>query len=143
MHHHADDDRHPHLQLVAEDLNPDRRRRPAPPGPRPGRGGRQQFAGELRGHLDEIEEQVQARPAPPAGIQPHLVFRVPLAGTASPQTMADMLTRLGITVVSIESDKAIIAFSDDANLGEFREAIETYEEGPRINPQTGELYAST
>jgi hypothetical protein len=89
-----------------------------------------------------MEEEVRSRPAPPAGIQPHLVFRVPIAAGASPAALAVALQEVGITVVGIERDGAIIAFRDDANLNEFRQAVETYEQGPRINVQTGQPFAS-
>ena len=145
MPHHPQDDRYPHLLLVAEVANTERRRRPAPPSPPPGRGGRRSFAEELRHGIDDLEQELTQRPQPPAGIQPHLVFRVPLAQTASPQIVAELMERLGIRVVGIESDKAIVAFRDDANLSEFRHAVAAYERGPQqgINPRTGQPYAST
>lgn len=145
MPHHADDNRYPHLSLIREEPTPERRRRPAPPPQRPGRGGRPAFAGELRDRLDGMESEVSARPPLPAGIQPHLVFRVPLSPNASASTIAEQLERLGIVVVSIESDNAIIAFQNDINLTQFRQAVATYEQGPQqgINPQTGLPYAGT
>ncbi len=57
--------------------------------------------------------------------------------------LAERLQELGITVVGIERDGAIIAFRDEANLTEFRQAIETYARGPRVNAQTGQAYSST
>jgi hypothetical protein len=92
-----------------------------------------------------MEQEARARPQPPAGIQPHLVFRVPIAPSASPAALADRLQEVGITVVGIERDGAIIAFRDETNLNEFRQAVDTYVQGPRpgINPQTGQPYAST
>lgn len=145
MPHHPEDDRYVHLQLVREEPTPDRRRRPAPPTPPPGRGGRSRFAGEIRDRIDDMESAVSARSPSPAGIDPHLVFRVPLAATASAQAIAELLERVGITVVSIESDNAIIAFQDNADLAQFRQAVSAYEQGPQsgINPQTGQPYAST
>lgn len=146
MPHHPDDSRYQHLPLLREEPNPARRKPPGfPPGPPPNRGGRTQFAGDLRGQIDDFEAEIAARPASPAGIQPHLVFRVPLAENASPQAVADLLERAGISVVSIEGDNAIIAFRDDGNLTDFRTAIATYEQGPQpgINPKTGQPYQST
>lgn len=145
MPHHPEDSRYQHLLLLREEPNPERRRRPAPPSPPPNRGGRTQFAGELREQIDQFEADLAARLASPAGIQPHLVFRVPLTDGASPQTVSDLLERLGISVVAIESDKAIIAFRDDGDLTQFRTAIAAYEQGPQpgINPQTGQPYQGT
>ena len=145
MPHHPDDARYPHLPLVREEPTPDRRRRPAPPGPPPNRGGRRDYARQLGERAGALEDAAEARTPPPAGIEPHLVFRVPLAPNASPQNIAELLQDLGLTVVSIESDRAIVAFRDDVDLSEFREAVVTYGRGPRagINPQTGEPYKST
>ncbi len=143
MPHHSEDDRYLHLPLIQEDPNPDRRKRQGFPQTLPTRGGRGQFGSTLRQRVDAIEEEARARPQPPAGIQPHLVFRVPIAPNASPGVLAERLQELGITVVGIERDGAIIAFRDDANLNEFRQAVDTYARGPRVNPQTGQPYSST
>lgn len=146
MPHHPDDARYPHLPLIREEPTPPRRKSQGfQPPPAPNRGGRSQFAGELRDRIDDFEKTIAARPPSPAGIQPHLVFRVPLSRTASTQSLAEFLEKLGITVVSIESDDAIIAFRDDANLTHFREAVQSYEQGPQsgVNPRTGQPYATT
>ena len=143
MPHNPDDDRHPHLSLIREDVSPDRRKRPAPPAAPPARGGRKKFGEQLDRQLTQLEQQIAARTAPPAGIQPHLVFRIPLSTKASPQGIADMLARIDVTVVSIEKDKAVIAFRDDTNLKDFHDAVATYQQGPRTDPKTGELFAST
>lgn len=145
MPHHPDDNRYQHLPLLREEPNPDRRRRPVPPSPPPNRGGRTQFAGELSEQIDHMEAEIAGRPASPAGIQPHLVFRVPLADGASALAVSELLERIGISVVSIESDNAIIAFRDDGDLTQFRTAIAAYQQGPQagINPKTGQPYQST
>ncbi|MGB7324305.1 MAG: S8 family peptidase, partial [Rubripirellula sp.] len=57
--------------------------------------------------------------------------------------MIDLLQKIGISVVSIESDNAIIAFRDEADLTSFREVVDNYERGPLINKKTGEPYKST
>jgi hypothetical protein len=92
-----------------------------------------------------MQQEVTRRPTLPSGIQPHLVFRVPLAQNASVQAVTDALERAGITIVGIEGDKAIIAFHDDASLAALRQGIADYASGPRsgINPKTGQPYAST
>ena len=145
MPHHVDDERYQHLRLIREEPTPERRRRPAPPSPPPNRGGRTRFAQEMREQLDHMESQVTARVSPPAGIAPHLVFRIPLAESASTMVMAELLERLDVKVVSIERDNAIIAFQDEADLSQFRHAVSSYERGPQpgINPQTGGRYVST
>lgn len=57
--------------------------------------------------------------------------------------MADLLRGIGITVVAVESDNAIIAFKDDADLQSFRREVDRYAVGPRVNPRTGQRYQST
>jgi hypothetical protein len=92
-----------------------------------------------------MEQEAHTRPQPPAGIQSHLVFRVPIAPTASPTSLTERLQGIGITVVGIEGDGAIIAFRDEANLNEFRQAVEAYAAGPQvgINPRTQQPYTTT
>lgn len=137
---------HPHLPLLREDRSVERRRRPAPPVPPPGRGGRGAFAPRLKQATERILELRQTRPAPPFGIQPHLVFRVPFAEGASVDQLIESLQRqAGLEIVSVEPDRAVIVFRDNLELQEFRNAVRTYEEGPRrgINPRTGRPYATT
>lgn len=90
-------------------------------------------------------EQESRRISAPEGIQPHLVFRLPLAPKASPEGLTKHLEDAGLQVVSIEPDRAIVAFRDDQNLTAFHEAIKRYEAGPRsgINPTTKEPYKGT
>ncbi|WP_047812324.1 S8 family peptidase [Rhodopirellula islandica] len=97
----------------------------------------------MRQRLDEMEGQLNRRPAPPSAVQPHLVFRVPLVKSAPPLQMKELLEGAGISVVSIEADNAIIAFRDELDLTSFREVLDGYEQGPATNPKTGQPYKST
>ena len=143
MPHHPDDSRYPHLQLVRRDVNFDRRRRPAPPSPPPDRGGRQHFGGLFVQRLTELEQEVQQRPPLAAGIAPHLVFRIPVVANVSLDGLTSKLEAAGLTIVSIEPDKAVVVFRDDANLSEFKRALRSYQRGPRIDPATQQPYRST
>lgn len=145
MPHHPEDDRYLHLPLIREEPNPQRRKRPGFPQGMPDRGGRGAHGPALRNRVEELERQARARPRPAPGVQPHLVFRVPLATGASPAELVELLEEVGITIVGIEHDGAILAFRDDADLAAFRGALDEYTRGPRggINPQTGRPYAST
>lgn len=135
----------PHLMLFAEDLNLDRRKLTPNFGGRPHRGTRKAFAGALLSCIEEIVAAAEALPAPPAGIQPHLVFRVPLAPKASPHAVIPLLARMGINVVGIDVDNAVIAFHHDSDLVSFKEAIAAYAAGPKsgINEKTEEPYKTT
>jgi len=143
MPHHPDDNRYLHLPLIMENPNPDRRKHPAPPRQPPDRGPRTKFAAEVRERLDDMEAEISQREIPPAGLQPHLVFRVPLSKSASPQQVVEMLKKIDVEVVAIESDKAVIGFRNEADLSSFRDAVSQYERGPEVNEQTGEQYRST
>ena len=145
MPHHPEDDRYLHLPLIREEPNPERRKRLGFPQDMPDRGGRGTYGPVLRNRVEELEQQARTRPQPAPGVQPHLVFRVPLAAGVSSSDLIALLEEVGITIVGIERDGAIIAFRDDAKLATFRQALDEYARGPRggINPQTGRPYAST
>src|SRR6266699_97069 len=129
MPHRVGDTTYPHLPLVREDLSVDRRRGRGRPGPRPDRGGREAFATALEQRLEQIGAAAQQKVSAP-GIQAHLVFRVPLAPTAPVEEVIERLEQAGLVVVSIDPDQAVIAFRDEVDLGDFREAVETYRAGP-------------
>jgi hypothetical protein len=134
--------RYPHLRLVAEDRLFDRRRRPAPPSPPPPRT-RVQFGRSLSAKLAELEQEIIATQAFAPRLQPHLIFRIPLAKGAMVDEISDRLREINLIPVSIEPDRAVIAFRNEVDLTEFQEAIAAYIRGPRINPKTGERYKST
>jgi Subtilase family len=144
MPHPPEDGRYPHLELAREQPNPARRKRPYG-GKHPNQGGRGLFGPKLRIRVQELESEAQARPRPPAGIQPHLVFRVPLVAGISPSSLIDRLHQVGIIVVGIDPDGAIIAFRDETNLADFRAGVDQYVQGPstNINPKTEKPYQST
>ena len=145
MPHHPDDDRYLHLALIREEPNPERRKRQGFPQDMPNRGGRGTYGPMLRKQVEELERQARARPQPIPGVQPHLVFRVPVAAGVSSSDLVELLQQVGITIVGVERDGAVIAFRHDTDLAAFRTALDEYTQGPRagINPQTGRPYAST
>jgi hypothetical protein len=137
---------HPHLPLLREDRSAERRRRQFPPAPPPNRGGRKTFGPKLSQAAERIIEERKKKPAPPQGIQPHLVFRLPFSEGASVDQLIESLeAQTGLEIVSVEPDRAVVAFRDDLDLQDFYRTVKTYEEGPRkeINPRTGKPYAST
>lgn len=73
------------------------------------------------------------------------MFRLPLAPKANPEAVVEKLESVGLQVVSVEPDRAVVAFRDDQDLTGFRDAIEVYEAGPKqgINPTTNKPYKST
>ena len=145
MPHHQDDNRHPHLEFMREDKSFERRKREVKFRFRPNRGGREIFAPQLVEATDRLLDEQNRKRLPIAGIRPHLVFRVPIASKTSPEGLIEILQQAGLTIVSIEPDQAVIAFRDDADLTEFRTAIDAYQRGPKsgINPKTGKPFAST
>ena len=145
MPHREGDKRHPHLRLAHVDQTWERRGRPAPPSPPPARGGRSTFGTTFRQRLTEMQTEARAITLPARTIQPHLVFRVPLAPQANSEAVAEKLEAVGLHVVSIEPDRAVVAFRDDQDLSQFQSAIKTYEAGPRkgITPTTQKPYKTT
>jgi hypothetical protein len=95
--------------------------------------------------LTELENEARKTTLPARTIEPHLVFRVPLAPQANSESVVEKLEAVGLHVVSIEPDRAVVAFRDDQDLSEFRDALKVYEAGPSkaINPQTKLPYKST
>jgi hypothetical protein len=70
---------------------------------------------------------------------------LPLSPKASPDAVVEKLEAVGLHVVSVEPDRAVVAFRDDQDLTGFRDAIKVYEAGPKqdINPKTKKPYKST
>jgi hypothetical protein len=103
------------------------------------------FAQTLTNKLTSLQDEVSEATVGSPGIQPHLVFRIPLAKGAVADEIALSLRKVGLIPVSIEPDRAVIAFRVDADLSEFRAAVAQYATGPRkgINPKTKEPYKST
>lgn len=145
MPHREGDNRHPHLRLAHVDQTWERRGRQMVPPPPPGRGGRGVFGPKFRQCLTDIEVEARAITPPTRTIQPHLVFRVPLVPQGNPDAVAEKLEAVGLHVVSIEPDRAVVAFRDDQDLSQFQNAIKTYEAGPRrgVNPKTQKPYKTT
>jgi len=134
----------PHLPLLREERGAERRKRKGFGRNRPNRGGRNVFSPLLKDAAEKLINECKSRPIPFQGIQPHLVFRIPYADGVSVDQLIESLQRqTGLEVVSIDPDGAVIAFRNDVDLEEFKNAIEIYENGPRINPRTGEPYKST
>jgi subtilisin family serine protease len=97
----------------------------------------------MKAALDRLEADAGRKPQHVQGIHPHLVFRIPVAAGTSPTVLTDRLQELGIAVVSIEHDGAIIAFRDNTDLSTFKDAVNRYQRGPGINPNTKLRYKST
>ena len=137
------DTRYPHLPLIYAEPNPERRKkRGFGSSTPPNRGGRENFGNAFAMQIGRLEEQAKEKPQPMPEIQPHLVFRVPVANKAPMNQIAERLRDVDVDVVSIEPNNAIIVFRDDNSLDKFKEAIEEYR-NPRTNPTTRLPYAST
>lgn len=145
MPHRSDDQQHSHLEIMREEHSAERRRRSGFSSPKPDRGDRQTVGAQLTAAADRLTAEQARKSPPPAGIKPHLVFRVPLA--PKPRAPLDKITELfqetGLIIVSVESDGAVVAFRDDTDLDAFRQAVDHYQDGPAVNPNTGQKYASS
>ena len=69
--------------------------------------------------------------------------RLPVVAGTSIEALTERRQDVGLTIVSIEPDKAVVAFREDGDLTEFRRALGQYQRGPRINPRTQRPFAST
>lgn len=143
-HHPEDQARYAHQLIRQEEITARRRSNGRPPKIE-STGNRIVVASQLVEAVGRVLQEQQQRVLPPRGINPHLVFRVPLRQSTHIDTIIDLFRRAGITVVSVETDRAVIAFRDDNNLNRFQEFIESYRRGPRlgINPQSGQPYQGT
>jgi hypothetical protein len=101
------------------------------------------FGQTLSAKLTELEGEIGAAQVTAPRIQPHLIFRIPLAKGAMVDQISERLREVNIVPVSIEPDRAVIAFRDEVDLNDFRAAVGNYIRGPKINPKTGERYKST
>lgn len=135
---------HPHLELIVEGKSSERRKRPGFSGSPPDSDRRKEFTPKLNEAANRLETQFAEKAALKPGIQPHLVFRVPIRKNQE-QSIVKHLNEVGMTVVSIEPDRACVAFQDEADLTKFRKSIAGYAKGPRegVNPNTGKPYSST
>ena len=122
-------ERLPHLPIPQAPNTPERYKRPVKnQRGKPQGGDREVVAQSFEIPLDGLDKE-QGRKANrmPEGIQPHLIFRMPLFDNADLNDLEEKLRRVGLTVVSIESDKsAVVVFRSESDLTQFREAIETY-----------------
>src|SRR4028118_343995 len=92
----------PHLPIERENVHLPRRTRSYYPPARDDRD-RERTAEEFMAAVGRIENNVAQRPSLPAGVEPHLVFRLPLVDLSmSPKELAAKLEDIGLTVVSIE-----------------------------------------
>lgn len=132
-----------HLALLRNEVNPDRRKQSAPPRATLDRGTREAFTKVLGGEITRLEHEVAAQPPVAPGIKPHLVFRVPVARDTSAVALVKPLKEVGIRVLNVDPDGAVIAFREDANLTDFKEALEICKAGPKINPKTQKPFGST
>jgi hypothetical protein len=120
-------ERLPHLTILQAPDTPERYKRQVKKQPSKPQGGeREKVARSFQVAFERIEQEGKSQYLP-AGIQPHLVFRLPLFENVNIADLEEKLDRAGLTVVSIEHDKStVVAFRSDNDLSEFRAAIETY-----------------
>jgi hypothetical protein len=73
----------------------------------------------------EIEETIASFTSLPAidGIDPSLILKVSINGNID----EDEWRKVGLTVLSLDSDKSVILFADDKSLQDFRNKVEAYQ----------------
>ena len=113
---------------MREEVHEERRLTPGRTPPAPDRGGRHAYGLRLQTAIGRIEQASRERPRP-HGIEPHLIFRIPLAEGANVDEVADRLQGAGIRVVSVDPGDVIVAFSDEENLEGFQNVATTIRGG--------------
>lgn len=140
MPHHPQDRRYPHLR-VERASEPLERRRSGGRAPPPARD-RTMHGRRMETIVTSIQSSAPLQNPAGAQFDPHLVFRLP----TEPGTPIDDLTRFlenaGIVVVSVEPDKTLIAFKQDADLTAFRDQVRGYQQ-LQASRTTGELRRTT
>lgn len=135
----------PHIIVRREELQAGRRPGGGGPRERPVHTSRATFADQLETAGAEILAEAATRRIDD-GINPHLVFRIPIADSKGAEEVREFIeSETSVVVVGVEADGAIVAFKDNVELDDFYAMVSGYRAGPKagINPQTGEPYKST
>lgn len=138
----SDEARHPHLTLIRAERTERRRTHGGGGSNPPDRGGRKTFSSQMSQQLDALEAEFVSHLPPPLSIQPHLVFKVPLAPGADSVALAKALEKVGIIVVEQIGKEAVVAFRGDADFARFRKALAELKAGPRTDPETQKPHKS-
>ena len=123
-----------HLELPKTDIELPRRSRNPPPGYGNRGGGRGNHGRKLQGQADSLVQRPR-RENSPFRLNPKLIFKLTLSQDArSPE---ERLPSMGLTLLAQEpkANKAIVVFSNDEELTEFRDRLSTY------SSDTGPQYA--
>jgi hypothetical protein len=123
-----------HLELPKTNVELPRRSRNPPPGYGNRGGGRGNHGRKLQGQAVSLVQRPR-RENSPFRLNPKLIFKLTLSQDArSPE---ERLPSMGLTLLAQEpkANKAIVVFSDDQQLTEFRDRISTY------SSDTGPQYA--
>jgi hypothetical protein len=137
---------YPHILVRREQLQAARRAGHGGPRERPHHDSRASFASDLQSAADEVLAAATSRMVVSSAINPHLVFRIPVADAAASEEVSAFLEKhTTAVVVGVEADGAIVAFKDEVDLDDFNGLVSGYRAGPKqgVNPQTGEPYKTT
>ena len=92
-------------------------------GGRPPAREKEEHGGHLLLETEEVMEE-HKKTARPRGITPTLVFRLKMHRGADIEE--DILRRMGLYIISKDADKAVVVFSSDEALGEFKRYLAEY-----------------
>lgn len=137
---------YPHILVRREQLQAARRPGHGGPRERPHHDSRSSFADELQSAADAVVAAATSRTVVSTAINPHLVFRIPVADSAASEEVSAFLEKhTTAVVVGVEADGAIVAFKDDVELDDFNNLVGGYRAGPKhgVNPNTGQPYKTT
>ena len=131
-------ERLPHLPIEQTSKSPERKKKENkhhPPSPQSGDRGL--VAKEFEVAIERLETEAKVKTKKlPQGIDPHLVFKMPVFEGANLNQLEEKLERVGLSVVSVDADKeVIVVFRSETDLSDFRQSIETYKQ-PKANSKT-------
>lgn len=132
----------PHIILGREELQAGRRAGGGGPRERPVHASRAAFADKLETAGAAILDEAVSRRVDD-GINPHLVFRIPIADSKGAEEVREFIeSETSVVVVGVEADGAIVAFKDSVEMDDFYAMVAGYRSGPKtgINPKTQEAY---
>ena len=138
----AKEGKHQHLKLlVVED--PHRRRKQPDPSERTKLTleDRAEMRTRLEGRIASLEAKPSVSPAAASDFNPSLVFRVPFKKNVNFDEASETFSRCDIKLVSREEGNVVIAFKENRDLTDFKEAVARFA-NPAIRPD-GEQAQST
>ena len=124
-------ERLPHLPIEQTSNSPERKKKENkhhPPSPQAGN--RDVVAKDFEVAIARLETEATVKAKQlPQGIEPHLIFKMPVFKGVDFNGLEEKLERAGLSVVSVDADdEMVVVFRSETDLADFRQSIETYKQ---------------